>query len=79
MIFGVIFLQTVSGGGGGGGGGGTLIFSYIHRRDNFFGFKILKFSFFRVFRKIKLIFFGYEDFVDIFFFLGGGGGGSSHY
>ena len=53
------------------GGGGTLIFSYIGA-DNFLGFKILKFFFFwGGGGSEKLIFFGYEDFVDIF-------GGSSH-
>ena len=45
MIFGVIFLQTV----------GTLIFSYIRRHEYFFfWFKILKFSFFQVFRKMNI-------------------------
>ena len=52
-------------GGGGGGGEGTLIFSHIRRLGPFFGFKILNFNIFGVFRK-KNIFGGYEDFVDIF-------------
>ena len=42
---------------------GTLIFSHIHR---LFGrFKILNFNIFWVFRKMN-IFWGYEDFLDIF-------------
>ena len=48
---------------------GTLIFPYIRRFGSFFKFKILNFNIFGVFRKMN-IFFGYEDFVDIFF--GGG-------
>ena len=48
-----------------GGGGGTLIFSYIRRLELFFGFKILNFNIILVFRKMN-IFWGYEDFVDIF-------------
>ena len=57
----------MSGGGcpSGGGGGGTLIFSYIRRLELFFGFKILNFNIILVFRKMN-IFWGYEDFVDIF-------------
>ena len=51
----------------GGGGGGTLIFSYIRRLGSFFGFKILNFNIFWVFRKM-IIFSGYEDF---WTFLGG--------
>ena len=38
----------------GGGGGGTLIFSYIHMIGSFFGFKILNFNIFGVFRKINI-------------------------
>ena len=68
MIFGVIFLQTVSGGGG--GGDGTLIFSYIRRRGYFFWVQNFEVQFFFGFSE-KIIFLGYEDFVDIF-------GGSSH-
>ena len=55
--------------GGGGGGGGTMIFSYIHWLGSFFGFKIFNLT-------IggggggggseKIIFWGFEDFVDSF-------------
>ena len=48
------------------GGGGTLIFSYIRRLGSFFGVKILNFNFLGGFQKNKY-FWGYEDFVDIFF------------
>ena len=48
-----------------GGGGGTLIFSYIRRLRSFFGFKILNFNIFGVFRKM-IFFWGYNDLVDIF-------------
>ena len=58
------FCKLSPGGGGGGGeGGGTLIFSYIRRRGYFFlggGFKILKFSFFRIFRKINIFLGGHH-------------------
>ena len=55
--------------GGGGTGGGTPIFSYTRR----FGTLFLV----QNFRKMN-IFWGYEEFVDIFFFFFffGGGGGS---
>ena len=59
--------------GGGGGVGGEVVLWYFQTNvggGNFFGFKILKFSFFGFLE--KWIFFGYEDFVDIF-------GGSSQY
>ena len=47
--------------------GCTLIFSHIRRLGLFFGFKILNFNIFWVFRKMKNEYFlGYEDFVDIF-------------
>ena len=46
-------------------GGGTLIFSRIRRLGPFFGLKILNFNIFWGFQKIT-IFWGYEDFVDIF-------------
>ena len=46
------------------GGGGTLTFSYIHRLGPFFEFKILNFNILGGFKKIT--FWGYEDFVDIF-------------
>ena len=57
--------------------GGTLIFSYIRRLGPFFWVQNFEFQYFLgVFKKIN-IFWGYEDFVDIFFFffffLGGGG------
>ena len=48
-----------------GGGGGTLIFSYIRRVGSFFGFKILNFNIFGGFQKNEY-FWGYEDFVDMF-------------
>ena len=48
-----------------GGGGGTLIFSYIRRLGSFLGFKNLNFNIFGVFRKSEY-FWGYEDFMDIF-------------
>ena len=47
------------------GGGGTLIFSYIHRLRSFFGLKILNLTFLGGFQKNEY-FWGYEDFVDIF-------------
>ena len=53
-----------------GGEGGTVKFSHIRRFGSFFGFKILNFKIFWGFSE-KLIFFGYEDFVDNFL-------GSSH-
>ena len=49
------------------GGGGTLIISYIRRLGSFFWLKILNFKYFWGVSE-KEIFFGYEDFVDIFFF-----------
>ena len=45
--------------------GGTLIFSHLRMLGLFFGFKILNFNIFWVFR--KNIFLGYEEIVDIFF------------
>ena len=60
------------GGGGGGGIGGTLIFSCIRRLGSFFGFEKFEFQYFWGFSE-KIIFFVYEDFVDIYFFFGGGG------
>ena len=48
-----------------GGGGDTAIFSHIRRLGLIFGFKILNFNIFGVSRKM-IIFWGYEDFVDIF-------------
>ena len=48
-----------------GGGGGTLIFSYIRRLVPFFRFKILNFDIFGGFQRNNY-FFGYENFVDIF-------------
>ena len=53
---------------GGGGGGVTLIFSYTRRLGSFSrvqNFKILNFNIFCGFSE-KRIFFGYEDFMDIF-------------
>ena len=47
------------------GEGGTLIFSYIRRLGSFFGFKTLNFNIFGGFQKNEY-FWGYEDFVDIF-------------
>ena len=54
----------------GGGGGGTLIFSHIHRLGLFFGVQNSEFQYFflgggRGFEK-NVYFWGYEDFVDIF-------------
>ena len=57
MIFGVIFLQTVSGGGGGGGGGGGLYSDIFHTfvgADNFFLVQNFEVQFFRVFQKINI-------------------------
>ena len=51
MIFGVIFLQTVSGVCVGGGGDGTLIFLYIRRRRQFFGVQNFEVQFFSGFQK----------------------------
>ena len=56
--------------GRGGGGGGTLIFSYIRWLGSFLEFQKLNFLYFSIFnlgfiRKI-IIFWGYDDFVDIF-------------
>ena len=48
-----------------GEGGDTLIFSYIRKPDLFLGFKILNFNIYGGFQKTKY-FWGYEDFVDIF-------------
>ena len=45
--------------------GGTLIFSYIRRLGSFFGVQNFEFQYFWGFQKNKY-FFGYEDFVDIF-------------
>ena len=48
------------------GGGGTLIFSHIRRLGPFFWVQNSEFQyFFLVLRKMN-IFWGYEDFVDIF-------------
>ena len=44
-------------------GGGTLIVSYIHRLESFFGFEILNLTIFWGFQKNEY-FLGYEDFVD---------------
>ena len=69
----------------GSGVGYSDIFIHLYVcSGQFFGFKILNFNIFGVFRKTN-IFFWYEDFVDIyiyiyiffFFFFWGGGGGSS--
>ena len=49
----------------GGGGGGTLIFSYIRRLGPFFWVKFWNFNIFLGFQKNEY-FFGYENFVDIF-------------
>ena len=48
------------------GGGGSLIFSYIRRLGQSFGFKILNLNNFWVYRKIN-IFWGYKD---LWIFLG---------
>ena len=48
-----------------GGGGGTLIFSYIRRLGPFFWVQNFEFRYFFGFSE-KLIFFVYENFVDIF-------------
>ena len=53
------------GGGSAGGGGGTLILSYIRRLGSFFWVQFLNFNILGGFQKNKY-FFGYEDFVDIF-------------
>ena len=47
------------------GGGGTLIFSYIQRLGPFLGVQNLEFQYFGFFFR-KMIFFRYEDCVDIF-------------
>ena len=52
--------------GGGGGGGGILIVSYIHKLESFFGVQNLEFQYFRGVPENIYIFWGYEDFVDIF-------------
>ena len=52
--------------GGGGGGGGTLIFSYIRRLSPFFGVQNFEFHYLLGFSEKNNIFWGYEDFVDIF-------------
>ena len=51
--------------------GGTLVFSHIRRLGLFFGVQNSEFQYFWGFQKNEY-FFGYEDFVDIFFgvFLG---------
>ena len=46
-------------------GGGTLIFSHIRRLGSFLGVQNFEFQYFLGFSK-KIIFLGYEDFVDIF-------------
>ena len=46
-------------------GEGTLIFSHIRRLGLFFGVQNSEFQFFGGFEK-NVYFFGYEDFVDIF-------------
>ena len=48
--------------------GGTLIFSYIRRLGSFLGVQNLEFQHFRGFQKND--FFGYENFVNMFFFSG---------
>ena len=48
-----------------GGGGCTLIFSCIRRLRSFFGVLNFEFQYFWGFSE-KRIFFGHEDFVDIF-------------
>ena len=48
-----------------GGGGCAQIFSYKHRLESFFLFKILSLTIFEGFQKNEY-FWGYEDFVDIF-------------
>ena len=53
------------GGGAWGMGGGTTIFSYIRRLGLFFGVQIFIFQYFLGFSEMN-IFWGYEDFVDIF-------------
>ena len=52
--------------GGGGGGGGTLLFSYIRRLESCFGVQNFWISIFLGGFRKKRIFWGYEDFVDIF-------------
>ena len=51
--------------GGGGGGGYSDIFIHMEAQAIFGGFKILNFNIFWGFRKNEY-FWGYEDFVDIF-------------
>ena len=46
-------------------GGGTLIFSYIRRLRSLLGVQNFKFQYFWEVSE-KLIFLGYEDYVDIF-------------
>ena len=53
------------GGGSQGGGGGTLKFSYIRRLGSFLGVQNFEFQYFWGFSE-KIIFLGYENFVDIF-------------
>ena len=45
--------------------GGTLIFSYMRRLGSFFGVQNFEFQYLRGFSE-KRIFWGYQDFVDIF-------------
>ena len=45
---------------------GTLIFSHIRRLGLFFGVQNSEFQYFFGFSEKKNIFWGYEDFVDIF-------------
>ena len=54
-----------TGTGGRGGGWGPLKFSCIRRLGSFWGFKVLNFNIFGGFQN-NWYFFGYEDFVDIF-------------
>ena len=47
--------------------GGTLIFSHIRRLGPFLGVQNSEFQYFLGFSEKIIFFFGYEDFVDIFF------------
>ena len=64
MLLGRVFSpQLIGSTRGGGGGGGTLLFSYIRKLESCFWVQNFEFQYF--FSENR-IFWGYEDFVDIF-------------